>query len=279
MSGRLRLRLDMAYDGTDFHGWARQPAVRTVQGEVERALRTVLRAPATLTCAGRTDAGVHARGQVAHLDVDRVALENAARRSTAPRAVALLPRLNGMLADDLVVTDCREADPGFDARFSALWRRYAYRIVDDPAHRDPLTRRTELAWPRPLDVEAMRAAATRLVGLHDFAAFCKPREGATTVRTLLELGVERTASGRVELRVVADAFCHNMVRALTGGLIRVGEGRLAAGVLAELLAAGIRDPRVPVVPPHGLTLEEVAYPEAAELLAQATRARSRREVS
>ncbi|MFT4010366.1 MAG: tRNA pseudouridine(38-40) synthase TruA [Nocardioidaceae bacterium] len=279
MSPTVRLRLDLAYDGTDFHGWARQPSLRTVQGELERALATVLRTPVTLTCAGRTDTGVHARGQVAHLDVDPDVLEDASRRSTAPPAEALLPRLAGVLPGDIVVTHCCVAEPGFDARFSALWRRYAYRIVDDPACRDPLTRHTELVWSRPLDVEAMRTAASGLVGLRDFAAFCKPREGATTVRTLLELGVGRPTPGRVGLRVVADAFCHNMVRALTGGLIRVGEGRLRPEVLGELLAAGVRDPRVPVVPAHGLTLEEVAYPDAAELLAQATRSRSRREVT
>lgn len=273
----MRLRLEVAYDGAEFHGWARQPQLRTVQAELEAALQTVLRVPVALTCAGRTDTGVHARGQVAHLDLDPDALAQAAGRSPATPVEALLRRLNGVLPDDLVVNSCQVADPGFDARFSAVWRRYCYRIVDDPAAADPLTRGFTLRWPRRLDESAMNQAASGLLGLGDFAAFCRAREGATTIRTLLELRTERTTDRGLETTVVADAFCHNMVRALMGGLIAVGEGRLPPELLAEIRSAGVRDSRIPVVPAHGLTLEEVGYPDADDLAEQAKRARSRRD--
>jgi tRNA pseudouridine38-40 synthase len=270
----VRLRLDLAYDGTDFHGWAAQPGLRTVQGLLEAALAQVLRVEAVpVTCAGRTDTGVHARGQVAHLDVDPPVLAAAAGRSTAPPAEALLHRLNGILPVDVRVRAVAEAPDGFDARFSAIWRRYAYRIADEPRLLDPLARRTVLAWPRRLEAEPMRTAAAALVGEHDFAAFCRRREGATTIRTLLELRVDRDAGGLLVATVRADAFCHHMVRSLVGALLAVGEHRREAGWPAEVLAAGVRDPRVGVAPAHGLVLEEVGYPEPAGLAAQARAAR------
>ena len=170
------------------------------------------------------------------------------------------------------------AADGFDARFSAEWRRYAYRVADGPALADPLTRGHVLSWPRPLDVEAIAAASRPLVGLHDFAAFCKQREGATTVRTLLDLTCERDASGLVVATVRADAFCHHMVRSLVGCLLAVGEGRRAVTWPAEILAAAVRDPAVAVVAAHGLTLEEVGYPDDADVAARADRARARRDV-
>ncbi len=260
----MRLRLDVAYDGTGFSGWATQPGRRTVQGDLEAALATVLRVPqARVTCAGRTDAGVHARGQVCHLDVD-VPVEPADLRR----------RLAGVLPADLRVLAVAVAPAGFDARFSALWRRYAYRVHDDPAGLDPLQRGHVLAWPRRLDVPRMDTAAAALLGEHDFAAFCRRREGATTVRTLLDLSCHRQADGVVQLRVVADAFCHNMVRALAGALLSVGEGRRDVGWPATVLAAGRRDPAVRVVGPHGLTLEEVGYPEPAQMAARARQARA-----
>ncbi|HSE54597.1 MAG TPA: tRNA pseudouridine(38-40) synthase TruA [Nocardioidaceae bacterium] len=270
----MRLRLDLAYDGTDFHGWASQPRLRTVQGTLEAALAQVLRVEsAPVTCAGRTDTGVHARGQVAHLDLDEGVLESSAGRSTRPPAEALLRRLNGILPEDIRVRRTSVAPEGFDARFSAVWRRYAYRIADAPGLVDPLVRRSVLAWPRELDLARMNAAATLLRGEHDFAAFCKQREGATTIRTLLELSWARDEAGRAVATVRADAFCHNMVRALVGAMITVGEGRREPAWAGEVLKARARDPRVTVVHPHGLTLEEVGYPADADLASQAESAR------
>ena len=267
----MRLRLDLSYDGSAFHGWARQPGLRTVQGDVETALDTVLRRPgAQLTVAGRTDTGVHARGQVAHLDLDEALLVAARGRSDLAATDALARRLDGVLEDDVRVHSVTLAPDGFDARFSALWRRYVYRISDGAV--DPLTRGFVVGWPRRLDEVAMAEAASRLVGEHDFAAFCKKREGATTIRTLLELRVDRGATG-VELTVRADAFCHSMVRALTGCLVAVGEGRRTPAWAGAVLAGRERDPGVTVMPAHGLTLEEVGYPADDALAAQAARAR------
>jgi len=265
----VRLRLDVAYDGTDFSGWAIQPERRTVQGELESALRRVLRQPAlAITCAGRTDAGVHARGQVCHVDVP------AAIAESVESWEQLTGRLARALPPDLRVHRVRPAPDGFDARFAALWRRYAYRLCDDPAAADPLRRREVLTWRRPLDVDRMNAAAGQLLGEHDFAAYCRPRKGATTVRTLRELVWQRRADGVIEARVVADAFCHNLVRALVGALVAVGEGRFDVDEPRRILDARVRDSRVLVVPPHGLTLEEVGYPADAELAEQARRART-----
>jgi tRNA pseudouridine38-40 synthase len=272
---QLRLRLDLAYDGSGFSGWARQPSLRTVQDTVETALARVLRLPATplLTVAGRTDAGVHARGQVAHVDVPAEAWAGAPGRSQRPPGPALVRRLAAVLPPDVVVRKAGVAPAGFDARFSALWRRYEYRVVDDPARRDPL-RRSDVLWhPRPLDVPAMADAAHRLQGEHDFAAFCRAREGATTIRELLTFRWSRTDAGLAVADVRADAFCHSMVRALVGACLAVGEGRRPVRWPAEVLLAGHRDPAVTVAAPGGLTLEEVAYPADADLAGRAERAR------
>jgi tRNA pseudouridine38-40 synthase len=275
MIATVRLRMDLAYDGGGFHGWAAQPGLRTVQGELEAALGTVLRiAPPSVVCAGRTDTGVHARGQVVHLDVEPVVLSAAAGRYDGDPAAALARRLDGVLPADLRVRRVVTATDGFDARFSPLWRRYAYRVTDAVA--DPLTRRHVLAWPRPLDVQALDAGSAALVGLHDFASFCKQREGATTVRTLLDLSWARDGD-LLTATVRADAFCHHMVRSLIGCLLAVGDGRREVGWPAEVLAAGVRDPAVGVVPAHGLTLEEVGYPADADLADRAGRTRARRE--
>jgi tRNA pseudouridine38-40 synthase len=274
----VRLRIDLAYDGTDFHGWATQPGLRTVQGELTTALGTALRVPdLALVCAGRTDTGVHARGQVVHLDVDDDALAASAGRSTDPPLDALLRRVNGILPTDVRVRRVVAAADGFDARFSALWRRYAYRVADSPGTVDPLVRQHVLAWPRPLDLAAMNDASALLVGEHDFASFCKQREGATTIRTLLELVWDRDATGRAVATVRADAFCHSMVRSLVGCLLAVGEGRRPSSWAGEVLRAEARDPAVAVVHAHGLTLEEVAYPDDAELGARAETTRARRD--
>lgn len=272
--GGVRLRLDLAYDGTDFHGWATQPGLRTVQGTLESALARVLRVERVpVTCAGRTDTGVHARGQVTHLDVEPQVLEAAAGRSQAPPGEALLRRLNGILPADVRVRRLTEAPAGFDARFSARWRRYAYRIADAPELVDPLRHRWVLTWPRQLDLIAMNEAAAPLIGENDFAAFCRRREGATTIRRLIELSWSRDSTGVAVATVRADAFCHNMVRALIGCLVAVGERRRAPGWPSDVLAAALRDPAVTVLHPHGLTLEEVAYPPDDELAAHAERAR------
>ena len=260
----VRVRIDLSYDGTEFSGWAAQPARRTVEGVLSEILGHVLRLsePARLTVAGRTDSGVHARGQVAHADVPADAW--------ATHADVALRRLSRALPPDIRVRAIAPAAAGFDARFSALWRRYAYRICDDPASADPLRRRDTLWNPRPLDLAAMNEAAALLLGEHDFAAFCRKREGATTIRALRRLDWERDADGVAVGCVVADAFCHNMVRALVGALLPVGEGTRSATWPATVLAAAVRDPAVRVVPPHGLSLEEVRYPPPAELAARAT---------
>jgi len=273
----VRIRIDLAYDGTDFHGWATQPRLRTVQGELEAALATALRLPeASVVCAGRTDTGVHARGQVTHLDVEETVLADSAGRSDDPPAEALLRRLNGILPPDVRVRRVVEAADGFDARFSAVWRRYAYRVADRPETVDPLTRRHVLAWSRPLDLDAVNEASALLVGEHDFASFCKKREGATTIRTLLDLAWARDADGVAVATVRADAFCHSMVRALVGCLLAIGEGRRPVTWAGEVLGARVRDPAVTVAHAHGLTLEEVGYPPDEELAARADQTRARR---
>lgn len=274
----MRIRLDLSYDGTDFKGWATQPTLRTVQGSLEEALAVALRVPQVrVVCAGRTDAGVHARGQVVHFDVEPEAVARSAGRSPETTLDALVRRLNGILPTDVRVRRALEAAPGFDARFSAIWRRYAYRIADRPDLVDPLTRHHVLAWQHELDIDAMNTGTVALIGLHDFASFCKRRDGATTIRTLLEFGWTRTPEGLVEGRVVADAFCHSMVRSMVGCMLAVGEGRRPPEWAAEMLAGRVRDPSIVVVHPRGLTLEEVGYPDGDQLAAQAERARARRE--
>ncbi len=262
----MRIRLDLSYDGARFHGWAAQPGLRTVQGEVEAAMATILRldpAP-SLTCAGRTDAGVHARGQVAHVDLDEPV-----------DADTLARRVRRLLPCDIRLRGLGEAPAGFDARFSALERRYAYRLRDHGAG-DPLLRNHVVDWPHELDTEAMNAAALPLLGEHDFAAFCKKREGATTIRTLRELHTERH-DGVLETTVRADAFCHSMVRSLMGALVAVGEHRHDADWTASVLAQAERHPHVRVMPAHGLVLEEVLYPPDEDLAARATESRRRRD--
>lgn len=258
----------MCYDGTDFAGWARQPGQRTVQAVVEDALATILRVQASLTVAGRTDAGVHAAGQVAHFDVSATAW--------AEFSASLLRRLAGVLPVDVRVAAIAPAATGFDARFSALARRYAYRIADAPWGVDPLRRRETLHWPRPLDMELMREAGAPLMGEHDFAAYCRRREGATTVRTLRRLDWARDDSGVLVADVEADAFCHTMVRSVIGALMDVGAGLRAATWPGDLLAAAVRDPRLTVAPARGLTLMWIAYPQPDALGERARETRRRR---
>ncbi|HEX8488925.1 MAG TPA: tRNA pseudouridine(38-40) synthase TruA [Propionibacteriaceae bacterium] len=273
-SDTRRWRLEIRYDGTAFSGWAVQPDRRTVQGEIEYWVAQVLRLsePVALVCAGRTDAGVHARGQVAHVDLPADAL---------PDPVLLHRKLARVLPGDVVVRAVTPAPPGFDARFSAVWRRYSYRLSDTTMPPDPLLRHLVGRARFPLDLDAMNEAAATLLGLHDFSAFCRRREGATTIRTLLELSGRRLTEGpladTLEFTVRADAFCHSMVRSLVGALVAVGSGRHDLAWLARIRAEGLRHASVEVMPAQGLTLEEVRYPPNELLALRSSQARSRRD--
>ena len=272
----VRLRLDFGYDGTAFSGWAIQPGLRTVEDELSVALTLILRAaePVRLTVAGRTDAGVHARGAVAHVDVDPIAWAQLSMRPDRTTAQAARARLNGVLPQDVIVHEVSLAPKGFHARYSAIARRYLYRLCDRPETLDPLRRHDTVVTKRVLDVDAMQAASQRLLGLADFAAFCKKREGATTIRTLLDYSWTRDADGTVCATVVADAFCRSMVRALVGAVIPVGEGGQPVDWPAQVLLAGRRHPAVAVMSAHGLSLEEVLYPPDDDLARRAKEARA-----
>lgn len=282
----IRLRFDLSYDGTDFSGWAVQPGLRTVQGELEQAIAVLLRTDAVrLTVAGRTDAGVHARGQVAHLDVTPEQYAKWQGRGSVAgteQADAELRarRLNGVLgrsAPDAVVHSVRAVPDAFDARFSALRRRYEYRLRDQSSRRDPLTARFTADVPRRLDVAAMQRASDELLGLQDFTTFCKAREGATAVRELLRFDWRIADDGAIVAAIEADAFCHSMVRALVGAAVAVGSGRIDEAEVPVLRDARARTSRFTVMPAHGLSLEEIAYPADDELAARAEQTRARRE--
>jgi tRNA pseudouridine38-40 synthase len=268
--GFVRLRLDIAYDGTEFAGWALQAEQRTVAGVLDDALSTVFRVPVQLRAAGRTDAGVHATGQVAHVDIPIDALPNAYPRATRAGDREFLPlvrRLARFLPADVRILDIDRAPAGFDARFSALRRHYVYRLSTAPYGVEPQEARFVTAWPRPLDVEAMAVASRNLVGLHDFAAFCRQREGATTIRDLQRLDWSRDGD-RVTAYVTADAFCWSMVRSLVGALLAVGEHRRETGWCATLLTSTQRSSDFAAAPPHGLTLVGVDYPPDDQLEAR-----------
>ena len=263
----VRARLDLSYDGTDFSGWAVQPKLRTVQGELERALCTVVRGPGgsqlapsdlRVTVAGRTDSGVHARGQVAHVDITPDSWRRLGGRSIHEPAQVLRERLSGVLPHDIVIHSATPAAAGFDARFSALERRYAYRIADNQARRDPLIRRFVTWTGRDLDVEVLNEAAAALTGLRDFAVFCRPREGATTVRDLRQFSWERVTEGAdagiVVATVRADAFCHSMVRSLVGAVTAIGTGKRDLDWLAGVAVGDVRCDDISVAKAHGLTL-------------------------
>ncbi len=250
-----RVRLDLAYDGTDFAGWAAQPGQRTVAGVLTDALVRILGADGAtgLTVAGRTDAGVHATGQVCHVDVSRErwqALDG-----------TLVQRLARLLPPDLRVSHVNETSPYFDARFSALWRRYQYRVCDAPEGAPPLRHRDTLSWRSRLDLDPLNAASTGLTGEHDFAAYCRRKENATTVRAVTTLAWHRDPDGIVVATVAADAFCQAMVRSLVGALLAVGDGRRPVAWPASLLDRGDRAGEVMVAPAHGLTLVAVGYPD------------------
>ncbi len=278
----MRLRLDIAYDGTHFRGWARQPALRTVQGTIEQALARVVGGDPRLVVAGRTDAGVHASGQVAHVDLDddqtgRVLTQR--RGDDRDPVKTLARRVQGVIGAyaDVHVRRTTVAPEGFDARFSAVWRRYSYRLADDATGYDPMERHRTTQLRGVLDAEAMDAAARSLIGLHDFAAYCKPRDEATTIRTLLEFDWHRDAAGVLIANVKADAFCHSMVRALVGACAAVGEGRLQPADLAVLRDELERTSAFKVLAARGLTLTEVGYPADDQLAARAEQTRARRD--
>ncbi|MFS0290430.1 tRNA pseudouridine(38-40) synthase TruA [Corynebacterium striatum] len=274
----VRLRLDLAYDGTDFHGWARQKGdLRTVQGILEDNLSMILRHDVELTVAGRTDAGVHSAGQVAHFDVPSEALD---QRSIDGDPAKLVRRLAKLLPEDVRVHACTAAPEGFDARFSALQRHYVYRITAHPRGALPTRARDTAQWPKPVDIDAMQEAATTLVGLHDFAAFCKAKPHATTIRDLHSfewVDVSTPTEPQLyEARVCADAFCWSMVRSLVGCCLRVGEGARDVDFAAAMLAESQRSSQIPLAPAKGLSLVRVDYPADEELAARAAVTRDRR---
>ena len=278
----MRIRLDIAYDGTHFRGWARQPTLRTVQGTLEAALARIVGSDVQFVVAGRTDAGVHAQGQVAHVDLDEgqwSRIEARHGRAAEDPAGSIAGRMRGVLGaySDVAVTRSSQAPAGFDARFSAVWRRYRYRLADQVAGYDPLRRHDTTTARGRLDEKAMDAAAQSLIGLHDFASYCKPREEATTIRTLLDYRWSRDADGVLIAEVKADAFCHSMVRALVGGCVAVGEGRLDVADLVVLRDAVTRTSEFKVLAARGLTLMEVGYPADELLSARAEQTRARRD--
>jgi tRNA pseudouridine38-40 synthase len=265
-SGFRRLRLDISYDGTNFSGWAIQPDRRTVQQSVEEAIRTVAQAKAETIVAGRTDAGVHATGQVIHVDIpESLELDD------------LAYKLNRILDEDVRINQIQIAPPAFHARFSALRRYYEYRILDENRVIPPLARFNTASWYRPLDVDQMNHASALLLGTHDFAAFCKFREGATTIRTLETYQWRRDREGYLVGDVVADAFCYSMVRNLVGAIVCVADGRKEADWISTLLENKERVSDSLVFPARGLSLYKVDYPDDAELLERAAKTIARRE--
>lgn len=275
----VRLRLEVAYDGTDFHGWAAQSgadgaSLRTVQGTIEDALSKVLRQDAQLTVAGRTDAGVHALAQVAHVDVTRESLDT---RSIGGDPARLVRRLARLLPDDVSIRACSFAPEGFDARFSALRRHYVYRITTADSGPLPTRSRDTATWNRKVDLKVLNESAKVLVGLNDFAAFCRHRPNATTIRDLQAFewrDVSTDAEPELyEARVTADAFCWSMVRSLVGACLATAEGRRPRDFTEALLDERERSPLVPVAPAKGLALAGVDYPDDNELAARATKTR------
>ncbi|MBC9954349.1 tRNA pseudouridine(38-40) synthase TruA [Leucobacter sp. cx-42] len=276
-AGLHRLRLDLAYDGTDFSGWAKQPGLRTVEGEIEEALALILQvAPGDvrITVGGRTDAGVHSRGQVAHIDVSS---EQLAQWNKSNAMARRLNRVLSRSAPDVAIHSVREVPAAFDARFGALRRRYEYRVRPAQSRLDPLTARFTADFTRELDLGVMQQASADLLGLQDFTTFCKAREGATAVRELLAFEWRETADGAFAARIEADAFCHSMVRALVGSVVAVGSKRISGEQLRDLRDARERTSKFTVMPAKGLSLEEIAYPADEDLAARAEQTRARRD--
>ena len=272
-----RLRIDLAYDGAGFSGWAIQPGLPTVQGELESALARALRlepAEVRTVVAGRTDSGVHATGQVCHLDVPDDTVEG-----RSPHTEQLLKRLRGALGKNsaIWISSVSVAPPGFDARFSPVARRYEYRIADARSVKDPRMAGFTLWIDDSLDVESMNQLGEKLLGLHDFASFCRAREGATTIRELQECSWVRTNKGVLVATVRADAFCHSMVRSLMGAAVAVGRGALSVDEVLNAREAKERTSAWKTLAAHGLTLCEVIYPSDDQLATRAEQTRALRE--
>ena len=251
-SGFLRLRIDLAYDGTNYSGWAKQPDRRTIQEEIEKALATITRCPVATIVAGRTDAGVHASGQVIHVDVPETT-----------DTTGVLFRLNQLLDEDIRILKVISLDTAFNARFSAISRSYTYKILDANQVLSPLHRLDVAPWYRQLDVDILNTASALLIGQHDFAAFCKFSDGTTTVRNLLRFDWIRDRDGYLIAQIAADAFCYSMVRNLVGAVVCVAEGRYSLDWIAAMLANKERVPDSLVFEGRGLTLVHVQYPEQA----------------
>ena len=262
-SGFRRLRLDIAYDGTNFYGWAAQPERRTIQDLIEEALSRIARVDVESIVAGRTDAGVHATGQVVHIDVPDAIFDGELTYKD------LRYKLNRILDEDVRIMEITDAPAGFHARFSALRRYYTYKILDNNDVIPPLSRHDVASWYRPLDVELMNEASALVLGHHDFAAFCKFKEGGTTIRTLEKYHWQRTSDGLLVADVVADAFCYSMVRNLVGAVVCVADGRKDPSWMGELLANKERVSDSLVFPARGLTLYQVDYPSEDQLLERA----------
>lgn len=262
-SGFRRLRIDIAYDGTAFFGWATQPDRRTMQNLIEDALTQISRSQVQTIAAGRTDAGVHATGQVIHTDLpDSIFSDGLTYRD-------LRYKLNRILDEDLRIMNISDAPSGFHARFSALRRVYTYKILDNNDVIPPLSRYDVAPWYRPLDAELMNKASALVLGHHDFAAFCKFKEGGTTIRTLEKYEWHRDQTGLLVAEVIADAFCYSMVRNLVGAVVCVADGRKDPSWMAELLANKERVSDSLVFPARGLSLTRVDYPSDQELLDRA----------
>ncbi len=273
--GFSRFRIDLAYDGTDFSGWAKQPGHKTIQGDLEAALTQLFGESHDgfgMRVAGRTDAGVHASHQVCHIDVTTDQLKRLGRTPLSTK------RLNSLLVPEIAILSVVLAPAGFDARFSATGRKYHYLIADQIAKPDPKRNRFVLSLPRVVDENVMAEAAEKLVGLKDFGAFCKPRAKATTIRNLKKLEVLRLKDGLIQITLEADAFCHNMVRAIVGAIVSVAEQRLSVDELELVQKGAKRTSKFRVVAPHGLSLEAVSYPPDTKMGAQAQIARKRRDL-
>jgi tRNA pseudouridine38-40 synthase len=254
-SGFSRLRVDLTYDGTNFSGWAKQPNLRTVQEEIEKAITTFMRIPVATIVAGRTDAGVHAKHQVIHLDLpEDTNIEN------------LVFRLNQILDKDVRILSAAWAEENFHARFTPISRTYQYKIIDAGKVTAPLNRYDSAEWFRPLDIELMNAGSKLLLGEHDFFAFCKFREGGSTVKNLMRFDWHRDQHGVVIGEVKADSFRYNMVRNLVGAAVCVGEGRFKPEWMLKTLQDKVRISDSYVFPAKGLTLISIEYPPADQYL-------------